>query len=106
MDEFEEALENPALAAEQADEELAAAASSLQAVARGRNERKEFLAKKNKATKIQAQIRGQQSRKKAKKQKESATKIQAQVRGRRTRKKVLKTGGGKEDGNRGGSPVK
>ena len=101
MDEFEEALENPALAAEQADEELAAAASSLQAVARGRNERKEFL-----ATKIQAQIRGQQSRKKAKKQKESATKIQAQVRGRRTRKKVLKTGGGKEDGNRGGSPVK
>ena len=101
MDEFEEALENPALDAEQADEELAAAgASLLQAVVRGRNERKEFL-----ATKIQAQIRGQQSRKKAKKQKESATKIQAQVRGRRTRKKVLETGGGKEDGNRGGSPV-
>ena len=88
LDEFEEALENPELAAEQADEELAVAASSLQAIARGRNERKEFLRKKEKATKIQAQIRGRQSRNRQKKKHKSATKIQANIRGRAQRKNL------------------
>ena len=89
LDEFEEALANPEMAAMAADEELAAAASSLQAIARGRSERAEFIDKKEKAIKIQALARGKSSRKKVAKQKRSATKIQAQIRGKQTRKRVL-----------------
>ena len=90
LDEFEDAINNPEKAAEQADEELANVAETIQAAERGRLARKEFLKKKANVTKLQAMHRGRQARKEIKEQEDQAVKIQAQFRGMKSRRDLDK----------------
>ena len=90
LDEFEDAINNPEKAAEQADEELANVAETIQAAERGRLARKEFLSKKANVTKLQAMHRGRQARKEIKEQEDQAVKIQAQFRGMKSRRDLDK----------------
>ena len=90
LHEFEDAINNPEKAAEQADEELANVAETIQAAERGRIARKEFLEKKKNVTKLQALQRGRSARKELEVKAANATKIQAQFRGMKTRQDLQK----------------
>jgi C-terminal processing protease CtpA/Prc len=90
LHEFEDAINNPEKAAEQADEELANVAETIQAAERGRIARNEFLNKKKNVTKIQALQRGRKVRKEAKAKADQAVKIQAQFRGMKSRRDLDK----------------
>ena len=90
LHEFEDAINNPEKAAEQADEELANVAETIQAAERGRIARKEFLEKKKNVTKLQALQRGRSARKELEVKAANATKIQAQFRGMKSRQDLQK----------------
>ena len=62
------------------------AAAKLQAMHKGRLQRKERAEKKAAAARIQAAKAGRDARKAAKEQKEAAVKVQAMTRGRKARK--------------------